>query len=447
MRQLIATGLLIAIGMAGPHLAHAQADSTYVVRQGDTLYGIARQFDTSVEALRRWNDLPSTDVQAGQTLRVRPPAAQPPEARDASDVATHVVQPGETLYSIARQHGVSVRALQRWSDLDSTDLAVGQRLRVRPPEGPPQAPSPPDSSVADEGVGTPDEEADTLAAQADTSAAPDTSTALPPPPSVRPDTVASAETPDDRPPGGRQQTVEPPQRRPSYAETMRPVEPVPSERTLISQPIDRLRHGTHVIEPGDTFFTLAARYSTTADTLFVLNGRFTDPLPPGQVVRLPERFSVPSHVAQSGEDLYAIAAQYGVSVRALRSANALDTTAVAPGQRLQIPGRPAPDPPERALPEPEARGPVAIYPDTFEGRLTAGGTPYDARALVVSHPALPFGAVVLLTNPATGQSTFAQVADRGPVEEEMLADVSAAVAERLGITRGSNQPIELRVVR
>ena len=368
--------------------------------------------------------LEGTALQVGQTLRVRPPEVRPPESND-TEGAIHVVQPGETLYRIARQYGVSVRAIQRWNGLEDANLAVGQQLRVRPPDAPPET-----------AEASPD---DTLTARADSAAAtPDTSTALPPPPSTRPDTVAVAQDPvRERP--------EPPRR--SFVETMQPVEPVPAEKTLIGQPIDPLQHGTHVIQPGDTFFSLAARYGTTVDSLFALNGEFTDPLPPGRVVRLPERFAVPSHTVQAEEDIYAIAAQYGVSVRALRTANALDTTAVESGQRLQIPGRTAPDPPDRALPVPEARGPVVIYPETFEGRLTASGAPYDPSALIVSHPALPFGSVVLLTNPATGQSTFARVVDRGPVQDEMLVDVSAAVAERLGIERGSNQVIELRVVR
>jgi len=55
----------------------------------------------------------------------------PPAARSTPD--EHVVQPGETLYSIAWRHGVDYQALARWNRLDNPDLLfVGQRLRLRP---------------------------------------------------------------------------------------------------------------------------------------------------------------------------------------------------------------------------------------------------------------------------------------------------------------------------
>jgi rare lipoprotein A len=64
----------------------------------------------------------------------------------------------------------------------------------------------------------------------------------------------------------------------------------------------------------------------------------------------------------------------------------------------------------------------------------------------VSHPSLPFGSVVLLTNPTSGQSTFARVIDRGPVEDALLVDVSEAVAARLGLAAQSDQLVALRIV-
>jgi rare lipoprotein A len=88
---------------------------------------------------------------------------------------------------------------------------------------------------------------------------------------------------------------------------------------------------------------------------------------------------------------------------------------------------------------------VTLYPKTFEGRLTASGTAYDPADFVVSHPSLPLGSVVLLTHPGTGHSTFARVIDRGPVDDALLMDVSAAVAQELGIQGATSAPIELRI--
>jgi lipoprotein NlpD len=73
---------------------------------------------------------PST---APATAAAAPPA--PPAARTATD-GTYVVQRGDTLYSIAVAFGQDYRDLARWNRLDDpSKLAVGQTLRVVPPEG------------------------------------------------------------------------------------------------------------------------------------------------------------------------------------------------------------------------------------------------------------------------------------------------------------------------
>lgn len=60
---------------------------------------------------------------------------------------THVVQRGETLYSIALEHGVDYRDLARWNGLgDGTHIRVGQALRLSPP-GLTQAAAPPPQGV------------------------------------------------------------------------------------------------------------------------------------------------------------------------------------------------------------------------------------------------------------------------------------------------------------
>ena len=329
---------------------------------------------------------------------------------------TYVVKQGDTLYSLARRFGTSVTRLRQLNDLPDNTIHVGQELRVRPP-----APA-----TAEDTVRTDTAAADT--GRTDTTATVDTSTA----PSIPADTASSSDVPADAGPSLA-----------AWGQV------VPASETLIGTAIDRIAYGAYIIRPGDTFFSVAARYGTTADSLFALNEQYTDPLPPGKVLRLPPRFGLPSHVVQAQDStIYVIAAQYGVSARALQEANDLDSTGIEVGQRLRIPGRQAPEPaPRGTLPAPDAEGPVAVYPESFEGRLTASGIPYDPDALAVSHPELPFGSVVLLTNPAAERSTFARVVDRGPIDEAMLVDVSAAVAERLGLNRGSKQSIALRIVR
>ncbi|WP_103029498.1 LysM peptidoglycan-binding domain-containing protein [Salinibacter altiplanensis] len=222
-----------------------------------------------------------------------------------------------------------------------------------------------------------------------------------------------------------------------------PPDPPPPDTAAAEPPV----YGRHTAGEGDSFVTLALRLGTTADTLYALNDSTTAPLAPGEPLRLPRRFAPPSHVVQPEETLYGIAGTYGVSTRALRMANALDTTALEPGQRLRLPGRQAPEvPPPGDWAAPDSTGAVAVYPDPFAGRLTASGTPYVPDALVVSHPSLPYGSVVVLSRPEADRHTFARVVDRGPIEAGTLLDVSAAVADRLGIDADATPTVELRTV-
>lgn len=376
-------GVLLA-GATSP-LAHAQpaADSTYTVRDGDTLYSIARRFDVSVADLQRWNDLAGTRLEAGQVLRVQPP--QPAHADTAS---TYTVRQGDTLFRIAQRFGVSVQALQTWNDLEGTDIETGQTLQVRPPDAPPAAASPEPEPTA---ASTPDPDTASRPAPVDT--------ASPPPPSAE---GASGEPP---------------------------------------------LYGRYTPSQGESWIDLALRIDTTANALFALNDSSTAPLSPAQQVRLPQRFAPPAHEVKAGETLFDIAGAYGVSVRALREANGLDTIAVEAGQRLRLPGRDAPSVPRAGMAAPDTTGSLSVYPSTYEGRLMSSGTAYDPEAFVGAHPSLPYGSLVLLTNPTTGHHTFVRVADRGPLDPADLMDVSPAVARQIDLPSSpGNQSVELRVV-
>ena len=226
-----------------------------------------------------------------------------------------------------------------------------------------------------------------------------------------------------------------------------PPSPEPSAASGETQQVTSAE-GDYTARPGDTFYTIAARYGLSADTLFALNDRRTAPLEPGQPVRLPGQQSTAIHRVRSGETLVSIATQYGVSLQALREANDVEGSRIYTGQELRIPTRQTrPQRQAGVLPPADTTGPVLSYPPTFAGRLTASGAPYQPDQYTASHPHLPLGSIVLLSNPKTGQHTFAKVNDRGPIDDNYLMEISDAVARQLGLRQGSEQPIELRILR
>jgi len=355
---------------------------------------------------------------------IAPAAGQAQDTTDApSNARTYTVQDGDTLYRISRQFGVEVEMLQQWNDLTGTQITPGQTLRVRPPTSgdPASTPASPETTDAEtESLGADAPARGSGATTVDSSAPPDPSapTAAD---SLRAnrDTVSTRSAPDS----ARVDTA---------ATRVEATSPAPYGRTVVG--------------PGASFLSLALRTGTTADSLYALNDSLTAPLPATTTVRLPRRFGPPTHVVQPEQTLYQIAGRYGVSVRALRAANDLPDATLSPGQRLQIPGRMGVQPtaPGTLAPS-DTTGRVVVYPPPFAGRLTASGTTYDPDEFVGSHPSLPYGSLVLLTNPETTRSTFVRIVDRGPVEEDLLMDVSAAVAETLGLD-DRNSTVEFRVV-
>lgn len=113
----------------------AFAAQTYVVRDGDTLWGIAARHGVSVDAILSANRLPNPDaLQLGQQLVIpHGGAAQISRApaRSTGGSLAHVVQPGETLWGIASKYRVSVSAIVAANRLANPDaLQLGQRLRI-----------------------------------------------------------------------------------------------------------------------------------------------------------------------------------------------------------------------------------------------------------------------------------------------------------------------------
>ena len=80
-------------------------------------------------------------------------------------------------------------------------------------------------------------------------------------------------------------------------------------------------------------------------------------------------------------------------------------------------------------------GTASWYGSWHQGRLTASGERFNARALTAAHRSLPFGTILRVTNLATGESVKVRVNDRGPYIKGRTLDLSAAAARAVGITK------------
>jgi lipoprotein NlpD len=78
-----------------------------------------------------------SERQPSPAAKPKPPVAQPAPVpgAPAGRATQYVVKRGDTLYSIALEHGVDYRELQVWNKLDEPSrIRIGQVLRVAPPE-------------------------------------------------------------------------------------------------------------------------------------------------------------------------------------------------------------------------------------------------------------------------------------------------------------------------
>ena len=94
--------------------------NTYVVKSGDSLYSIARKYNTTVDEIKRLNNLTSNLLNIGQVLKIP----------SGSSTNTYVVKSGDNLYSIARKYQITVDELKKLNNLNSNLLSIGQVLKV-----------------------------------------------------------------------------------------------------------------------------------------------------------------------------------------------------------------------------------------------------------------------------------------------------------------------------
>ena len=102
----------------------------YTVVRGDSLYGIARKYNTTVNELVRLNNLKSNNLSIGQTLKI-PEMYTKEEDINLPQYINYTVKRGDNLYSIAKTYGVTPELIIKDNSLSNTNLSIGQTLRIR----------------------------------------------------------------------------------------------------------------------------------------------------------------------------------------------------------------------------------------------------------------------------------------------------------------------------
>ena len=98
-----------------------QTGTTYTVKSGDSLWKIANNYGTTVNQIKTLNGLTSDNLSIGQTLLI---PSNTPVAN------TYTVKSGDSLWSIAKRYNTTVNTLKSINNLTSNTLSIGQILRL-----------------------------------------------------------------------------------------------------------------------------------------------------------------------------------------------------------------------------------------------------------------------------------------------------------------------------
>ncbi|WP_053363011.1 C40 family peptidase [Bacillus sp. FJAT-27251] len=118
-------------GLLFTSLGSASA-AVHTVKSGDTLWGLSNTYNVTVDNLKTWNQLSSSTIFVNQKLTVAAPQenAQASTASASTSSATYVVKSGDTLWGISRNYSMSISQLKSLNGLSSDVIHPGQTLRV-----------------------------------------------------------------------------------------------------------------------------------------------------------------------------------------------------------------------------------------------------------------------------------------------------------------------------
>jgi len=262
---------------------------TYTVRAGDTLYGIARRFNVSVDELRTLNNIVGNNLSIGQVLRIPSSDVDNDNSNNVTG-NTYTVVLGDNLYTIANRYGVSVVDIINLNNLSSTVLIPGQVLLI--PSATPNF----TTYIVKSG--------DTLYGIASSYG-------------VTVDEIKSLNNLMSNFLSIGQQLM------------------IPTDKT-----ITETNYEVYTVVSGDTLYSIASRYGVSVDDIKTLNNLTSNNLSIGQRLQIPLKETTSSnfvYTVKRGDTLYGIASSFGLSVIDIVNLNNLTSNNLVIGQELLIP--------------------------------------------------------------------------------------------------------------
>ena len=131
LNNLTSNTLAIGQTLKIPSITGSQTEeenySTYTVKKGDSLYSIATLYQTSVNNIKDLNNLSNNTLAIGQVLKIPSTNITP---SNFPSYQTYIVKSGDSLYQIARRYNTTVDNIKSLNNLNTNNLAIGQTLKI-----------------------------------------------------------------------------------------------------------------------------------------------------------------------------------------------------------------------------------------------------------------------------------------------------------------------------
>ena len=256
-----------------------QIGEVYIVKKGDSLWSIARAYNTTVDELKKLNNLSTNLLSVGQILKI-------PVKSEVENYNIYTVVKGDTLYKIANQFGVTVNDIITANNLKSNTLQIGQKLSI--------------PILKQENIEYYVQSGDSLWSIA-----------------------RKFNT-----------TVDEIKKLNDLTTNLLNI----NQRLLIPKETDNniseeQKYYEYTVISGDTLYSIARKYNTTANELLSYNNLSSTTLSLGQKIKIPIEFV---YTVKKGDTLYSIAQNYNTTVDNIKKKNNLTSNSLSIGQLLLI---------------------------------------------------------------------------------------------------------------
>ena len=256
----------------------------YTVKAGDTLYSIARKFNTTVNELSKINNLTSDILTIGMQLKL-------PTNEEQNEYETYTIKDGDSLYSIANKYNITVNDLIDYNALPSMVITVGDVIKI------PKGKTPNTDNIYTVKPG------DTLYRIANMY-------------DVSIDELKN------------------------YNNLTSNILSIGQKLIIPTKPVTEEDYVVYEVMPGDTLYSIANRYNTKVDSIKSFNNLTSNLLNIGQILQIPlnsNTFLYQIYEIKPGDTLYSIAKKYNTTVSDIVALNDDLSSFLRVGQVIKIP--------------------------------------------------------------------------------------------------------------